>query len=234
MGVYATCGSCHLAQVAWFTLAPHLLQRYSLILVCYIQARCSLFCPKNHLYKIKKLLLGLERALILPRVQIGSRLPGKVPLSGTFPGNPIVLGLLPVVPPNMLGPERRERPWARNWYRTAVFLKCAHAPNVVAQWSNTQPKPLSRDCPRKVGAFRIQCGRSVVKKIRPLQTVPSKHGTKSERGVRQMKQTEYYRKMSLTLMIFAMFGWTSWTKNNMVVITERNKHLSNSRSKVKG
>ena len=93
----------------------------------------------------------------IPCVQIGSRLPGEVPLSGTFPGNPIVwtlAGTSPGGPTKHVGSgEERERPWARNWYRTAVFIKCAHAPNVVAQWSNTQPKPLNRDCPRKVGAF---------------------------------------------------------------------------------
>ena len=41
-----------------------------------------------------------------PRVQIGSRLPGKVPLSGTFPGNPIVwmlAGTSPGDPTKLVG-----------------------------------------------------------------------------------------------------------------------------------
>ena len=29
--------------------------------------------------------------------------------------------------------------WARNWYRAAVFIKCAHARIVVARWPNAQP-----------------------------------------------------------------------------------------------
>ena len=74
----------------------------------------------------------------------------------------------------MLGPGRGERPWARNWYRTAVFIKCAHARNLVALWSNAQPKPLSRDCPRKVEAFENVVWTVGHKKIRPLQTVPGK------------------------------------------------------------
>ena len=95
---------------------------------------------------------------VIPRVQTTSRLPGKVPLSGTFPGNPIVWTLArtsPGGPTKHVGSwEGMSDTWARNWYRTAVFIKCAHAWILVASVSLTHSRNQSAlHCPRKVGVI---------------------------------------------------------------------------------
>ena len=55
---------------------------------------------------------------------------------------------------------------------TALFINCVHARNVVARWPNTQPKPLQPWLSPESGGTPWECGRSVINKIRPLQTVP--------------------------------------------------------------
>ena len=122
-----------------------------------------------------------------PCVHIRSRLPGLSPASGTFPGNLIWTLAIPVIPPNLLGPGTKDWPWARNWYRAAVFIKCAHARIVVARWPYAQPVRTAEttqpyDCPREAGAFDDSVDMSVVKKIRPLQTVPGKRGPSLNAG----------------------------------------------------
>ena len=123
--------------------------------------------------------------LNIPRVQTGSRLPGKVPLSGTFPGNPTVwtlAGTSPGGPTKHVGSREGESDLGLVIdIAQLFFIKCAHAPNVVALWSNTQPKPLSRDCPRKVGAFENTVWTVGRKKDKTTPNCPPVNWTQSER-----------------------------------------------------
>ena len=153
------------------------------------------------LYPYRKLVL----AVLFPPVQTGPRLAGKVP----FPGNHIVwtlAGTCPRVPTKHVGFRGRKLTiGARNWYRAAVFIKCAHAWNVLARWPNAKPvrtaKPLNRDCPRQAGAIRWSCGRSVVKDKVPLQTVPGKRDFRPERGVWEMRANTAWGKLQTSLAI---------------------------------
>ena len=119
-----------------------------------------------------------EGWVIYPAFRLGPVYRGKS-AKQDFPGNPIVwtlAGTSPCGPTKHVGSGdkmlRGERPWAHNWYRTALFINCVHARNVVARWPNTQPKPLQPWLSPESGGTPWECGWSVIKKIRPLQTVP--------------------------------------------------------------
>ena len=86
---------------------------------------------------------------------------------------------------------REERPWARNWYRAAVFIKCAHARIVVARWPNVQPVRTAETTQPwlspESGGIRWLCGRSVVKKDKTSPNCPRQTGPDVNAGLKYDK-----------------------------------------------
>ena len=96
-----------------------------------------------------------------PPVQTGPRLAGKVPPSGTFPGNHIVwtlAGTCPRVPTKHVGFRGRKSTLGlvidiAQLFSSNVRMRemCWHGD--LTQSRCAQQKPLNRDCPRQAGAF---------------------------------------------------------------------------------
>ena len=94
-------------------------------------------------------------------VQTGPRLAGKVPPSGTFPGNHIVwtlAGTCPRVPTKHVGFRGRKSTLGlvidiAQLFSSNVRMRemCWHGD--LTQSRCAQQKPLNRDCPRQAGAF---------------------------------------------------------------------------------
>ena len=100
-------------------------------------------------------------SILLPPVQTGPRLAGKVPPSGTFPGNHIVwtlAGTCPCVPTKHVAFRGRKSTLGlvidiAQLFSSNVRMRemCWHGD--LTQSRCAQQKPLNRDCPRQAGAF---------------------------------------------------------------------------------
>ena len=84
-------------------------------------------------------LSGLRMSPVLPCVQTGSRLAGKVPLGRTFPGNPIVWTLAGTSPGDPTDHVGFGDEIDLGLVIDIVVIKCAHAWNVLARWPNAKP-----------------------------------------------------------------------------------------------